>query len=120
MTPINLRKRIQEWRCRRRYRSTDRAEQRELTRLRDLGWPDNLSRATWDTWFFAARLRTGEVVPFTHAEVEGNGETVRLIGVAHTKSDADGRPPGELSPDWFERGLSVRVADIVWVADRDS
>lgn len=80
-------------------------------------WPDVLLKACDDTFDYRLRLRTGEQIHFSNAEIV-NHEWVRLKcdndvihSLAHNGMGED------LSFHYFGRGLEVRVADIVWIAD---
>jgi hypothetical protein len=71
------------------------------------GWPRHLVKAVFDHYSYRVKLRTGEVMDFEFAESSTRGDWVRLFGVA-----------GE--EHWPERGVDVRVSDIVWIADASS
>jgi len=77
--------------------------------------PDSLDKATEDQFIYAVRLRTGELMTFSKARL--NGEWVHL-------SDPDVITPDRLGARWdrgmefvLDRGMDVRLADIVWCAD---
>lgn len=74
--------------------------------------PPALRKACCDPFDYACGLRTGEVVRFNQAEV--HGEWVTLRGMPDSKGAyeaIDGMPYP------CPRGVDVRLADIVWVAD---
>lgn len=79
--------------------------------------PPSLCKAATDNLFdYALRLRTGEILYFEGASFNG-GEYVTLSlsqmrSPDHQSSSSDG---AELPP--FERGVDVRISDIVWCAD---
>ena len=80
--------------------------------LASLGWPPDLIKANSDDPFdYALQLRTGTIIRFTGASPYGQ-KWVLLSGV-----DAIEQPPGFSLPYPVPRGLSVRLSDIVWVAD---
>ena len=96
------------------------AMEREEARARSWGWSPMLVRALHDTWLFRLRLRTGEVVQFERAEaIDAGGWWVRLWGVSFVTqfpaTDDDG-----WYWDFSQRGLDVRVSEIVWVSDAAS
>lgn len=76
-----------------------------------------LWKATVDCFTYCARLRSGELVFFASAEYDG-GEWISLELHPETisgDSPTTGYPHG--LPVLAERGISVRLSDIVWVAD---
>ena len=73
--------------------------------------PDAVQKAAEDHFEYAARLRTGETIVFQKAEI--NGAWVHLEEISnHSAPLVSGRP--EFT---FDRGMDVRIEDIVWVAD---
>ena len=77
--------------------------------MRESGWPPALVKAVRDNFSFALMLRDSSLIYFTHAErVPGSHEWVHL--------DDPECSNGPVSLP-FGRGLDVRVADIMWVAD---
>jgi hypothetical protein len=81
-----------------------------------LGWPPFLAKAAMDPFFYAVGLRTGAVVFFEEAEkLDGCPDWVALRGVReHSVRTLRDHPIDRFT---FERGLHVRLADIMWVAD---
>jgi hypothetical protein len=77
-------------------------------------WPWVLRKACSDSWYYACRLRSGEVIHFESAE-PSNPYYVRLNGVRFLRGD-----PGELEVCGYGRGLEVRVDQIAWIVDGDS
>lgn len=74
-----------------------------------------LSKACADTFDYAMRLRTGEIIRFEFAEII-NSEWIRLT----LTNQVDGDAPEENArhiPFPCPRGIDVRISDIVWVAD---
>lgn len=77
------------------------------------GWPGHLIKAAFDFYQYRLRLRTGEVIDFSYARPGASLEWARLDGVSMVEDDH--------TLDYFtERGVDVRVADIVWVGDASS
>lgn len=77
------------------------------------GLPDALAKACVDSFEYMLGLRTGQVIQFGSAEVSQDHKWVHLA-----PSDFERDDPfmtGIEAP--FERGIDVRVEDIVWVAD---
>lgn len=99
-------------------------------------WPPSLQKATCDPFTYAAYIRHVGVVTFEEAELvfvcdwleedpdpdmRVNEEWVHLNAVEFTDQPSGfqgGRLPTEGSMSFtFDRGLDVRVSDLVWVAD---
>ena len=70
-----------------------------------------LAKACFDSFDFAMKIRTGEVIRFTHAQVI-NTEWIHLLLDTHPK-----QPKANQLAYPGERGIDVRLADIVWVMD---
>ena len=77
------------------------------------GYPPDLEKACDDSFDYAIRLRTGEVWRFREAEPISKS-WVRLSDFMPLRSSPSGPDSGEYP---FERGVCVRVSDIVWIAD---
>ena len=74
-------------------------------------YPAALLKAHGDYFDYALRLRTGEVIRFMEARIEG--DWVHLtVSPACDQPEFFGRLPYPM-----DRGLDVRIDDIVWVAD---
>lgn len=69
--------------------------------------PDSLLKACTDQFDYALQVRTGLIFRFTDATI--HGEWVTLTGL-----DWNQDMPG---PYPFERGVDIRLSDIVWCAD---
>jgi hypothetical protein len=80
-------------------------------RLAALGWPPALVKASLDPWDYLAVLKSGHCVRFTHARDLGGG-WLSLEGL-DDRGFTDGQPFGYPCP----RGLQVRLAEVVAVAD---
>jgi hypothetical protein len=73
--------------------------------------PPALVKAVGDRFQYACRLRTGDIVRFTGAEIRGAYATLELDTQLWP-----GDPAREV-PYPFPRGLDVRIEDIVWCGD---
>ena len=72
--------------------------------------PHSLIKATYDSFDYAMKLRTGEVIRFREAKIHGAFVTLNI----DQNGGTDKRHYNDFS---FERGLDVRLSDIVWCAD---
>ena len=89
------------------------------------GWPYALVKATMDHFDYAAQIRDLGVVGFHDASDIGDGwvRLEDLFEVDHSKCGLrDGS--GQLREQWpsclpcpCDRGIEVRLSDILWVAD---
>jgi hypothetical protein len=70
-------------------------------------YPPSLIKASLDEYDYACRLVTGEIIRFTSAAIHGDYVT---LGV---NTEEQERP----LPFTFDRGIDVRIKDIVWCAD---
>lgn len=89
-------------------------------RLDALGIPDALSKAMGDPFVYALGLRNGQVIAFESARLSNDGLWVHLTPYdgygLQVHSDGSCYPmTGVTMP--FERGLDVRLSEIIWVAD---
>jgi hypothetical protein len=73
-------------------------------------YPSSLIKAVYDDFQYAVKLKTGEIIVFSRAEISGN--YARLMGrpEAYTSYQSHARYP-------IGRGTDVRVSDIVWCED---
>jgi hypothetical protein len=82
-------------------------------------YPPSLLKASADDFDYALRLRTGEIIKFTYAEI--HGDYVSLYSTSRSQITSDGLEPMEGHeqplPFPFLRGIDVRLNDIVWCAD---
>jgi hypothetical protein len=69
-------------------------------------YPQSLLKSLHDPFHYSLQLRGGEIIRFTAARIKGE--------FAHLMFD-DLYPANRPFP--FERGVDVRIADIVWSAD---
>lgn len=83
--------------------------------LLGLGYPPALVKACSDHFSYAMRVRTGELFMFCDAEVI-NADWVMLKDFADYSNDGYAPVRDNLKIN-FDRGVEVRVSDIVWVAD---
>lgn len=75
----------------------------------ETGWPPALVKATGDPFDHAMGLRDGSVIQFEEATVIRDGKWAHLKKPRLSK---EGHSPMPL-----ERGIDVRVGEIVWVCD---
>jgi hypothetical protein len=109
--------------CRRCGVMFDHVEDRDISPFDDAGYqwicpscaplyPHSLLKASFDPFDYALRLRTGEVIYFQECSFRGDWVCLTVhkcpYQAAHDMSTL--RHP-------FERGLDVRLSDIVWCAD---
>lgn len=66
-----------------------------------------LAKSCEDPFMYALKLRTGEVIEYESAEVLANENWLKLKGIMQTNSQ----------PFLADRGMDVRISDIVWVMD---
>ena len=85
----------------------------DIAASQPVGWPDALWKARCDPFSYVLRLRSGELWHFERAEVCVDPAFVHLKDVNYA-SWTNSLQPG---PMLFDRGVDVRIEDIVWVAD---
>jgi hypothetical protein len=72
--------------------------------LRDkLNWPLALIKATQDPYEYVLKLKDGDQISFTEAQYISD-DFVKLVSA-------------KFGSQKFNRGLEIRVSEIVWVAD---
>lgn len=77
--------------------------------------PSALVKACSDHFYYGLRLTTGELIYFNEARIKG--DWVHLdVADGVNKPDHWHKPPPSENPLW-ERGVDVRLDQIVWVAD---
>lgn len=84
------------------------------------GWPPALAKATYDPFDYAVGLKDGTVIFFEHAtSCGGNHEWVLLkFQDMHDRTAAYQRSFNKThGVGGNDRGLEVRVSEIVWAAD---
>lgn len=94
----------------------DAREERRLERA----WPAALVKAAYDNqWTYALMLRDRSLVHFTGARQGASPAWVHLIEPRFRRGARLRFDDPKLSDDAiiFDRGVDVRVADIVWVTD---
>jgi hypothetical protein len=82
-------------------------------------YPPSLLKAVSDPFDYALRLRTGEVIQFQSAELNGDYVTLTLHGGLGDHADTY-NPHGQDGPRLeypCPRGVDVRLSEIVWCAD---
>lgn len=80
-------------------------------------YPPALLKALIDSFDYALKLRTGEIFRFQEATLHGEWLHLRT---GESREGNDFRRYGGNKvpyPYPFDRGVDVRVADIVWIAD---
>jgi len=88
------------------------AYQKEEVKIQLIVGSSALTKACMDTPFdYALRLRTGEVIAFQAAEVI-NSEWIHL-----TLKEMEDQPEENQIAYPADRGVDVRLSDIVWVMD---
>jgi hypothetical protein len=73
-------------------------------------FPDSLLKACGDPFTYAMRLRTGEVIVFSEARIDG--EFCHISGNGEAEAEWRNEIPFE-----HPRGIDVRISDIVWCCD---
>lgn len=85
-------------------------------RLREEGWPPALAKATVDPFMYAIGLRGGLVITFRSATDLDNGfVALHGIGFENVSDESVFAVGGHAFRP--ERGLEVRVHDVVWALD---
>jgi hypothetical protein len=95
--------------------------------FRLLGYPPALCKACGDHFEYALGLRDGTVIQFAQAE-DVDREWVRLMGIVFMRDGRGQIVPGKAFMDGhrdrketgaftFDRGIDVRVSEILWLAD---
>lgn len=80
-------------------------------------WPAALIKAVNDNWGFRMKLRTGEVFKFGSAEPI-NDEWVH-IPIKPDFARDHMRHLSQVFGEVHERGIDIRVSDIVWIVDSE-
>ena len=80
-------------------------------------FPGSLLKATVESSRYALKLHNGELICFMHAEF--SGEFVHLTGISYdSEGPSDAFKLSAIEPAIrFERGVDIRVADVLWCAD---
>lgn len=96
--------------------------------LEKLNWPNVLIKAVHDEFMYALKLRTGECWFFCMAEYSNDEFVLLKMGTSFEINDfkshsglrgADARVFNYNITDLpeYDRGIEVRVSDIVWIID---
>lgn len=72
-----------------------------------------LQKSTCDSFEYALRLRTGEMIVFGESTYV-SGDWIHLENATAVHSL---RGPSPDAKSYFPRGIDVRISDIVWVMD---
>ncbi len=85
------------------------------------GLPDVFEKIATDSWLNACQLRTGQMFVFTGMDYLGDG-WVRLNDVTGDNAcvDSEDNPLPRLGNFIWDRGVYVRLEDIVWIAENGS
>lgn len=97
---------------------TDQYHPFNLTDQMRATWPAALIKAIGDNWGFRMKLRTGEVFKFGSAEPI-NDEWVH-IPIKQDFVREHMRHLSQVFGEVHERGIDIRVSDIVWIVDSES
>ena len=98
----------------------------EKARAFGIPWP--IVKASVDPFDYAVGLRDGSVLFFEHCQIDADHKFVTLLGVrAHSFASLRHGPEARQRTSFvhadretsftFDRGLVVRVEDILWAAD---
>jgi len=85
--------------------------------------PPALEKACGDPFDYVLKLRTGEIIRFSEAEIHGDYATLTIHGDSRFAFQHQGQPlianpPSVAAANFcFERDIEVRIEDIVWCAD---
>jgi len=79
--------------------------------------PPALAKAFVDPFSYALGLRDGRVILFMEADLLEGGKWVHLIGHGDNGNNTNGVVEMSGVDYPFDRGLDVRLSDIMWVAD---
>ena len=82
-------------------------------------YPPALIKATCDPFDYAVKVRDIGVLEFEHASIHGEWATIYPHGGTFNRPFHDQRYGHELQslPYNMDRGLEIRVNDIIWIAD---
>ena len=93
----------------------------DIAASQPVGWPDALWKAVHDPFTYVLQLRRGDMWRFESARLCADLAFVHLIGVrveVWDEWDLTGvMDEHTTGPLLFDRGVDLRIADIVWVAD---
>ena len=91
------------------------------SKLKSAGWPWPLAKATVDSFDYAIGLRDGSIIRFQSARHDGHDDWVTIEKDGLEISKAGDSLRGAASPSLgdfnFDRGLVVRVSEIIWATD---
>jgi len=103
---------------------------RELANIERMGWvPVTLAHAADDVWHFLLKLRTGDIFYFSSCVIEESGTWATLYSDGDYSIEGDTSIPilnlnAELDSECFvhraNRGIEIRIQDIVWIAEASS
>lgn len=85
---------------------------------RAFGIPEPLVKASIDPFDYAVGLRDGTVIRFEHCSFDKDHVFVKLRGIRSHSIAVPVFGPDVFEHNFnFERGLDVRIVDILWAAD---
>jgi hypothetical protein len=83
-------------------------------------YPPSLLKAAEDCFDYALRLSSGEIIRFHSAKIHGDYVTLYGGDGSYDSQALVDCQQHSSMPFIFDRGLDVRVSDIVWCADAPS
>ena len=83
----------------------------EISLLTGYSWPESLVKSISDPFDYELRLSTGERIRFESCAPNSNREWVSIYGI----KEMNGKPLE--SSQRFQRGIDLRVKEIVWCVD---
>jgi len=83
----------------------------------NISLPAEFCKAAEDHWHYALQVRTGQVFLFNELRHDDDLQWAHLDAEHGVKAFPLPLPENEF---FWGRGVSVRIADIVWIADCDS
>lgn len=93
---------------------THEEHEEDIAAISTIVGSEALTKACYDPFDYALKLRTGEVIAFTEAKVI-NSEWIHI-----EVQPRDNQPFHNRLPFPAIRGMDIRLADIVWVMDAPS
>ncbi len=83
----------------------------------EVNYPPSLLKAASDNFYYALRLRTGEIIHFHRATIHGEYVTLYRDDNDFSGTENFFEDVEKGLPFSCPRGVDVRIADIVWCAD---
>jgi hypothetical protein len=102
---------LKDWEARKAWDEHLRTQAKEEVIFEKMGLPPALIKAHWDNPFdYALKLRSGEIIRFSGCVIHQSGWVTLQF------EETYGEQIKEL-PFSFDRGMEIRISDIVWCAD---